>query len=98
MFEGKIQGFRYCGLKRGHVCGDLDKEPAVGRCEREFREEDRGRNKLEVPRNRKAGGGRVWQVMGRVVGVSITREFVWIELLFSFRLFVVVFETGSLLA
>jgi hypothetical protein len=60
----------------------------MGRCERVFREEDRGRNKLDVPWNRKAGGGRVWQVMGRVIGVSITREFVWIELLFFFCLFV----------
>ena len=49
--------------------------------------EDRGRNKLDVPWNRKAGGGRVWQVMGRVIGVSITSEFVWIELLFFFCLF-----------
>lgn len=61
----------------------------MGRCERVFREEERSRNKLDVPWDRKARGGRVWQVMGRVIGMRITREFVWIELLLSFSLFVV---------
>lgn len=61
----------------------------MGRCERVFRAEERSRNKPDVPWNRKARGGRAWQAMGRVVGRRVTREFVWIELLFSFRLFVV---------
>lgn len=61
----------------------------MGRCERVFHGEERGRNQPDVSWNRKARDGRAWQAMRRVVGMRITREFVWIELLFSFLLFVV---------